>query len=90
MYHEQEWESNVQFQKALWDFLSIRNLSFDGKMRFESMIDAVCVHVNDNEVEPVLIIGLPPVSNYNVIETEHTSKYAILTSKTIHPLRQSA
>ena len=37
-----------------------------------SGIDCVKIQV---EQKPVLIVSLPPVSNYDIEETEHTGKY---------------
>ena len=69
------WGKDVEFQKALCDYLSSKKMYFNGEMTFESIIDGVFVYVNGNEDEPVLIVGLPPVSNYEIEETEYTSKY---------------
>ena len=72
-------ECDTAIQSALWSYLSKKELSPTDKMRFEAGLDAVAVVIND---EIVLIISLPPVSNYNIYETEHTHKYLKRIAKT--------
>ena len=57
---------------AISDYVSTNNLILDEKHELTPIIDGVFVEVDG---KPVLIVGLPPVSNYNVRETEHTRRY---------------
>ena len=63
-------DKNVQ--KAIKDYAEIHGLVLPHGVVFGYIIDGVHVYVDDNVV---LRIGLPPVSNYPVYETEYTSKY---------------
>jgi len=65
-------EENPELMIAVNKYLIERGLTLPDNAKFGYMIDGVYVDVNDNTV---LTIGLPPVSNYPVRETEHTSKY---------------
>ena len=66
------WKDHKELQGALQAYLTEHDLTLPYNTRYESGIDCVAVIVQD---DPVLIIGLPPVSNYHVRETEHTDKY---------------
>ena len=67
-----DWKEHKELQQALQTYLSKHNLMLSGSVVYESGIDCVYVIVQDN---PVFIVGLPPVSNYPVRETEYTDKY---------------
>ena len=66
------WNEHRELQKALQDYLLDHEIELRGTETYESGIDCVFVCI---EGDPVLIIGLPPVSNYTVNETEFTNKY---------------
>ncbi|MCL2044759.1 MAG: hypothetical protein FWG88_00040 [Oscillospiraceae bacterium] len=61
---------------AIRMYISEHNLLLPDNAEYEYIIDGVWVLVDD---EIVLTIGLPPVSNYSVHETEHTNKYLRVT-----------
>ena len=65
-------EKDVNIQRAVRAYLSERNLMLSDDAEYEPVIDGVHILIDNNIV---LRIGLPPVSNYNVRETEHTHKY---------------
>ena len=65
-------EDDQRAMKAISDYLSIRGLYLPNNIKYEYVIDGIYALVDDC---PVLMIGLPPVSNYPVEETEHTRKY---------------
>ena len=65
-------KEDKKVQSAVQKYLLAMGLTVDGETEFLAGIDHVCVRVNG---VPVLAIGLPPVSNYLVEETEHTRKY---------------
>ena len=67
-----DWKEHREMQHALYTYLLECNLTLSDNVSFESGIDCVFVLVDD---DPVLIIGLPPVSNYTVRETAHTDKH---------------
>ena len=66
------WANHKELQDALTAYLAKRGLILDGRETYASGIDCVFVSIHD---KPVFIIGLPPVSNYRVRETENTTKY---------------
>jgi len=65
-------ENDDDLQKAVSDYLFINGLALPENFVYEPVIDGVYVCVSNNVV---LRVGLPPVSNYNIRETEHTDKY---------------
>ena len=66
------WNEHKELQEALQAYLTKHDLILPNDAEYESSIDCVFVVVQD---DPVFIIGLPPPSNYNVKETEHTNKH---------------
>ena len=66
------WKEHNEFQQALRIHLSNRGFTLNDDETYQSGIDCVGVFV---ENKLVLSVGLPPVSNYEIEETEHTSKY---------------
>ena len=66
------WKTHKDLQQALRTHLSIRGWVLDDNIEYESGIDCVFVMLGGN---PVFIVGLPPLSNYEVEETEHTDRY---------------
>ena len=69
---EFKWEEYTEFQQALKAHLIKRSMRLDADFVFEFGIDCVFVYIED---KPVLIVGLPPVSDYEIDETEHTAQY---------------
>ena len=69
-------ESDLKAMKAVSDYLLSHGLSLPEGVTYEYIIDGIYVCVEDY---PVLVIGLPPVSNYPVDETEYTDKYLRVT-----------
>jgi len=65
-------EDDQRAMKAISDYLSVRGLYFPDNVKFEYVIDGIYALIDDY---PILMIGLPPVSNYPVEETEHARKY---------------
>ena len=63
-------DKNVQ--EAIKSYADTHGLVLPNDVVFGYIIDGVHVYVDDHVV---LRIGLPPVSNYPVRETEHTDKY---------------
>jgi len=63
-------EENPKVTEAVNKYLSAKGLSLPDNAKYEYVIDGVYVCVDDY---PVLVIGLPPVSDYPVHETKHTS-----------------
>ena len=72
------WKEHKELQQALHAHLSKRGVALSGDELYESGIDCVFVTIQDN---PVFIIGLPPVSNYPVDETEYTHRYFQVSKK---------
>jgi len=62
-------------QSAIQSYLIENDLYFAGKMLFSPSIDSVCVYADSYNNDPMLLICLPPISNYEIMETEHTRKY---------------
>ena len=69
-----EWDpqKDKNVQRAVQSYLADNDLVLPHEAIYEAVIDGVFICVDDNVV---LRIGLPPVSNYPVHETEHTDKY---------------
>jgi hypothetical protein len=65
-------EEDPELMKAVNEYLSANGLSLPDDVRFAYGIDCVIILKDKNHL---LRIGLPPVSNYPVEETEHTDKY---------------
>ena len=65
-------KEDVKLQEAIKNYLIAHNYRSDVEMDYEAGIDFVQTQINEI---PVLIIGLPPVSNYSIEETEHAKKY---------------
>ena len=63
---------NKNIMSAINDYISDNDLHLDGNAVYEWGIDCVGVFVDGNVV---LSVGLPPVSNYRIRETEHTNRY---------------
>lgn len=66
------WKEHKELQRALQAYLHEKNLILNGEEVYQSGIDCVGIFI-DNHI--VLSIGLPPVSNYPVQETQYTDKY---------------
>ena len=64
--------NDKNIQGAISDYVKAHGLILPHEVVFEYVIDGVHLLIDDNVV---LRIGLPPVSNYPVRETEHTRKY---------------
>ena len=65
-------KTDIKLQKALQDYLIKRNFFLDEDAEYEVIIDGVDIFVSGHLV---LCIGLPPVSNYNIHETEFAEYY---------------
>ena len=65
-------KSNSDLQKAISDYSERQGLILPEDIRFSPGIDYVDVRFQDHSV---LIVCLPPVSNYNIHETEYTDEY---------------
>jgi len=65
-------EEEPEVVKAVNAYLQKHGLVLPRDARFGYIIDGVYVYVEEH---PVLCVGLPPVSNYPVDETEYTNKY---------------
>jgi len=59
-------------QNAVKSFLRENNMILGEEAEYHPGIDYVSVKVNGDSV---LIINLPPMSDYEVEETEHTDRY---------------
>ena len=64
-------QNNRSFQDAISNYVEKHSLVLPDNLTYGGGIDFFDVRVNN---VPVLIVCLPPVSNYNVRETEHTRK----------------
>ena len=64
-------QNNRGFQNAILSYVKKHGLILPDNLTYGGGIDFFDVRVNDI---PVLVVSLPPVSNYNVRETEHTRK----------------
>ena len=67
-----DWKKHSGLQKALHGYLLEHGLTLTGYEVYSTGIDCVFVYV---EGDLVFIIGLPPVTDYDIEETEHTDKY---------------
>ncbi|MCL2107850.1 MAG: hypothetical protein FWH20_00700 [Oscillospiraceae bacterium] len=65
-------KEDQELMRSLQNYLKTNNLYLEPHALFEWGIDCVGVFVNGNVV---LNIGLPPVSNYLIEETEYTGRY---------------
>ena len=65
-------KKDKSIQSAIISFLHEHNLIFEDDAEYVPGIDYVSIEIGE---VPVLEVSLPPVSNYNVRETEHTRKY---------------
>jgi hypothetical protein len=65
-------KENIKVMQAIANYLDINDLVLPDNARYAYVIDAVDLYIDD---VLVLWVGLPPVSNYPVRETEHTHKY---------------
>jgi len=67
-----DWKEHRELQHALQVYTAAHSIILTGNEEYESGIDCVIVYMED---DPVFIIGLPPVSNYHVKETDHTNNH---------------
>ena len=63
---------NKELMEAVHSYLKTNNLYLNEQAVFEWGIDCVCIFVDNREV---LIVSLPPLSNYRIRETEYTDRY---------------
>ena len=66
-----ECKNNIDLQYAISSYAKKHNLILPDNLTYEFGIDYFDVRVDDT---PVLIVSLPPISNYFVEETEHTRR----------------
>jgi hypothetical protein len=66
------WKADKELQQAIQAYLKRHNLTIDPDFVCKTGIDCVFVCVDDKRV---LVVGLPPVSNYEIDETEYTDMY---------------
>ena len=66
------WKEHKEFQQALQAYLSLHGIMLDDTVKYESGIDCVGVFMGG---QLVLSVALPPVSNYQVRETEYARQY---------------
>jgi hypothetical protein len=64
-----DWKNHKELQEAVSGYLDAHDVQLPDDAEFASGIDSVWVYAFG---EPVLIVGLPPVSQYPVRATEHT------------------
>ena len=74
-----ECENDRDFQNAISNYAKKHNLVIPDEVTYTFGIDFYDVRVDN---KPVLIVSLPPVSNYVVDETEHTRKLLKTTRET--------
>jgi hypothetical protein len=67
-----DWKNHKELQAAVHEYVKRNNLHLARDAVYESSIDCVLVYVSNH---PVLVVGLPPVSQYPVEETEYTDIY---------------
>ena len=69
-----DWDpkEDVELQEAIKNYVTAHGLHLPSNVEYDVCIDGVDVCI---EGHPILEIGLPPVSNYSIHETEHTDKY---------------
>ena len=65
-------KEDVELQEAIKNYAIAHGLYLPSNVEYDPVIDGVYVYISGH---PVLIIGLPPVSNYSIHETEYTDKY---------------
>jgi len=70
-FHEQ-FMRNDELQNAIKIYFMAHGATMPKGIRFTPGIDYVEARIDDI---PILIIGLPPVSDYFVRETEYTNEY---------------
>ena len=70
--HQEKCKKNQLLQDAIRKYIDKHDLIMPTNIDYGFGIDFFDVWVKG---EQVLIIGLPPNSNYEVFSTEHTSKY---------------
>ena len=63
--------------EAVNNYLLANDLILPNDVVYEYIIDGIYVCVKK---QPVLIIGLPPVSDYSIEETEYTNTYLRVTN----------
>ena len=66
------WKEHKELQEAVKNYLIEYDLGLEHQFEYDPIIDGVYVCVSGH---PVLLVGLPPVSNYSIDETEYTDKY---------------
>ena len=69
---DKDWKEHKGLQQALQAYLSKHKLALTGREVYSSGIDCVFVRVSG---KVIFIIGLPPVTDYDIEETEHTRQY---------------
>ena len=74
-----ECRNDKDFQSAITNYAAMHDLVLPDNVTYSYGIDFFDVRVDN---VPVLIVTLPPVSNYRVRETEHTRKILKASSKT--------
>jgi len=65
-------KDDKELQQAIHNYARRHNLILDLNIEYKPVIDGVYLYVSNHVV---LRVGLPPVSNYNIRETEYTDKY---------------
>ena len=65
-------KTDKKLNAAILTYLYKNGLTMDNNAEYLPGIDHVCIRVDG---KPVLRVGLPPVSNYSIRETEYTNKY---------------
>jgi len=70
-FHE-DFSKDKNLQRSIQNYAEKHGLFLPDKILYVPGIDYVSVEIEGN---PVFIVGLPPVSNYSIRETEYTDKY---------------
>ena len=65
-------KTDMELQDAVQAFLSKNDYILSDNAEYEPVIDGVHIMIG---ADTVLRVGLPPVTNYNIRETEHTEKH---------------
>ena len=65
-------KEDMELQQAIKNYLADHDLYLDPQAEYKPVIDGVYICVSGHIV---LMVGLPPVSNYSIDETEYTDKY---------------
>jgi len=65
-------EENIQAMEALKNYLSEHHFSLPENASFVYGLDYVEIRIDKT---PVLIVNLPPVSNYTIEMTEYTDEF---------------